>query len=161
MIPDTPGPHCSRRILEWTLACGLLMFGAHVLVVPGALEDSRMSRVLLLVSQPKFGALCFLVGCVRIHALYRNGSWPVWGPRLRAITALASAAILFQFAVALAQPYRGAPSPAMWFYFALFFGELRSVYRARRDTARPAFSQLKTIFARARRADADGPPPRP
>jgi hypothetical protein len=130
---DTPGPHCSRRQFEWTMAIAMSLFGLHHLLVPGALVNSRYSAVLLVLTATQFSFACVMVGLTRILVLVRNGQWPEWGPRIRALAALCAMAIWAQLAVALWQPASGSSSAGMWVYLTLAASELRSVIRARRD----------------------------
>jgi hypothetical protein len=127
---DLPGKYCSRRLFEWTMAFAMFGFGLHILLVPGTFSSSRYSAVLLLLNVSQFAAACVVVAVVRIVALARNGNWPHWGPRIRAMAAISAAVIWLQLAVALGQ---GTPSPGMWVYVALTGAEIVSVIRARRD----------------------------
>lgn len=129
MVDDPPGPHCSRRLFEWAMAIALMAFGLHVLLFPGTMASSRYAGVLLVLSIAQFGLVCILLGGVRVVALRRNGLWPHWGPRIRALAALGACAIWLQLAVSLAQH----ASPGLWIYVVLAGAELRSVWRARRD----------------------------
>lgn len=139
MIEDTPGPHCSHRLFEWTMAIAMLGFGLHSLLMPWTLTGSRYAAVLLVLNASQFSAACLIVVSCRFLALSRNGSWPTWGPRLRALAALCAAFLWLQLAVALTQPPTGNPSPGMWVYYALAGAELRSVWRARRDGNGPRY----------------------
>lgn len=129
MHDDPPGPHCSRRLFEWTMALALVGFGLHILILPSTMQSSRYAGVLLVLSTGQFAIACLLVGFTRIVALSRNGTWAVWGPRVRAFCAFGSAAIWAQLAVSLGQYH----SPGVWVYVAIAGAELRSVLRARRD----------------------------
>lgn len=135
IMPDVPGPYCSRRLFEWTMAIAMGAFGVHVLMVPGTLTTSRYAGVLLVMSVHQFALSCILVGAVRLLALMRNGNWPHWGPRIRAMGAIAAAVIWLQLAVALGQGT--PPSPGMWIYAVVFGAEIFSVIRARRDAHGP------------------------
>jgi hypothetical protein len=130
---DPTGRYSSRRLFEWTMAIALMGFGLHLMVFPDALASARFSRVLLLVGSTPLMMICLAVGLTRILSLLRNGTWPVWGPRLRAITAMLSGAIWCQLAVALSQSQMGQPSPGIVIYVSLLGGELVSVWRSRRD----------------------------
>lgn len=112
------------------MAFAMAGFGLHILFVPAALVTSRYSAVLLVMSVSQFALACVVVGGIRILALTKNGNWPQWGPRIRAMLAISAAVIWLQLAVALGQ---GTPSPGMWIYIALTGGEILSVVRARRD----------------------------
>lgn len=115
------------------MAIAMTLFGLHHLLVPGALVNSRYSAVLLLLTATQFSFACVLVGLTRILMLSRNGHWPVWGPRIRAIAALCAAAIWLQLAVALWQPASGSSSSGMWVYLTLALSEMWAILRARRD----------------------------
>lgn len=129
MLVDPPGKRCANRLFEWVSALGMAFYGAHIVINPASLSNSRYSAVLVLFAPLMFGFLCLVTGLLRLFSLWRNGAWPVWGPRWRVILAFLSAMLWLQVAVALMQWL----SPGMWIYFSLFAGELRSVWRAMRD----------------------------
>lgn len=131
---DPIGKRCSNRVFEWMSAAGMMCYGAHILSAPSALLNSRYAAVIVLFGWPiLFGLCCFVTGSVRLMALYRNGTWPVWGPRLRIVLAVVAAFLWLQLAVALLQWSKLPPSPGMWIYFALTGAEIRTVWRAARD----------------------------
>lgn len=126
---DPTGQHCSNRLFEWMSGIGLFFYGLHVIVLPASMASSRYASVLLIFTPLQFGLCCAVVGAARVVSLYKNGTWFVWGPRLRVFLALAAAGLYGQIAVALLQ----WQSPGMWVYFAVVGAELRTIWRAKRE----------------------------
>lgn len=75
----------------------------------------------------------FAIGAaIRMLALYANGHWPIYGPRMRAACALFGAVVWAEMAAALVVD-RGHLSVDVATYTALTIGELYSSYRAAGD----------------------------
>jgi hypothetical protein len=136
MSHDVPGAHCRNRLFEWTMTCALFALGVHLLIWPDAIKASSFRILLNVIGSDSMMAFYLLVGGFRAVALYLNGNWPVWGPQVRALGALAGAVVWLQMDIALAQlaPAVGTPpSPGIPVYTALFIAELYSTYRAAAD----------------------------
>lgn len=118
-------------LFEWTMARGLLGFGLWVAFVPGSFPASRFSTALLVFDVQDIAALCITIALIRLGTLTLNGRLGIWGPRVRAASAAASAFMWLQFAIALWTPVH--PSPGIPIYVMLFYSEFRSLIKARRD----------------------------
>jgi hypothetical protein len=84
----------------------------------------------------KDGVLLENFGLSRIAALIANGSGPVHGPRLRALSAGSAALMWGQMRVVLLlriPNHQGFASPGIPAFFAPTFGELIYAYRAMSD----------------------------
>ena len=122
------------------MTLAMLGLGIMIAIWPAMIGASAFRFMLTVVTAHNMALVFLLFGVLRIAALFANGSWPVHGPRLRAIGAGTAALMWGQMFVALLMlaPFNnGIPSPGIPVYFALTLGELISAYRAMSDE-RPA-----------------------
>ncbi|MBR1150067.1 hypothetical protein [Bradyrhizobium sp. JYMT SZCCT0428] len=125
--------HFENRLFE--LATTAMMLGLAVLIAlwPDAIAASAFRYLLLVLSPAWLGGGFCIAGTLRLAALVANGSWPFYGPILRAIGALSGAMIWCQMCIALVLliPNVGStPSPGIPVYLVLTIFELFSMYRA-------------------------------
>ncbi len=133
---NAPGKHCKNRLFEWAMTAALLGMGIVQVAFPQSVAQSKFQFMLEVVGAGSLTAFCIVVGSLRAVALYLNGSWPVWGARVRMIAAIGSATVWMQMGLSLTymQIIAGAPpSPSSPLLFALVFAELYSTYRAGAD----------------------------
>jgi hypothetical protein len=126
----------SNRLFEWVAATILLGISLHLVMWPDAVSHGRFSQMAAFVGPEFFGRACLVVGFARLFFLAANGSMPVWGPRLRAIGAIAGSLIWLQLAAApiLNGLMPGStPSNGIPVYLGLALGDLISTYRAAAD----------------------------
>lgn len=135
-MTNAPGKHCRNRVFEWTMTGALLGMGAMLVIWPNAIAMSKLQFMLDVVGSGSLTLLYITVGCFRIVALYLNGNWPLWGARVRALTAIGSAIVWLQMGMSLflmQLAIGGPPSPSVPLYLALVCAELYSTYRAAAD----------------------------
>lgn len=133
---DLPGYRCRNRMFEWSMTAAMIMLGVQLLIWPGSLGFSHFAPILDVMSPFTIAIFCLFFGALRAVALWRNGTWPKWGPTFRALGAIAGAVILISIDVALIRQsleVNRPPSPGVPFYTVFFVGELRSVRRAKAD----------------------------
>lgn len=124
------------RLFEWIMALIMIGLAALMFVWPNAVQASDFRIILTIVSAENMALFFAVFGLLRAAALIANGSWPVHGPRLRAMGAGSGALMWMQMTVALVlfAPFNeGVPSPGIPVYFALTIGEIVSAYRAMTD----------------------------
>lgn len=128
--------HCFNRLFEWMTASMMVVIAIIVAVNPKTVEFGGfyLMRDIGLTASA-LGTLFMAGGCLRIAALFANGHWPVYGPRLRAACALMGAVIWMQMLLALTawSTKSGYISIGVSVYFFLTVGELISCYRAAAD----------------------------
>lgn len=130
------------RLFEWVMTLAMLGLAIEIAIWPGTIGASSFRLILVLVSTEHMAVFFAVFGLMRIAALFANGSWPVHGPRLRAMGAGSAALMWGQMCVALLllAPFnQGVPSPGLPVYFALTIGELVSAYRAMTDERRTPY----------------------
>lgn len=127
--------YCGNRLFEWVMTAAMLGLALEISIWPETIQASAFRFILLAVSTQFLGWFFLVAGAVRIAALVANGSWPVYGPWVRAVASGAAALIWAQMDIALfiLIPLNDAPSPGIPVYFALTIGELISCYRALSD----------------------------
>jgi hypothetical protein len=127
--------YVEARLFEWVMAIGMIGLGIEIIIFPDVVHAA--SFMLLAAIFPKLSIDIFLIffGSLRIAALIANGRSLVYGPRVRAIGALAGATLWAQFDLSIIYVSRDgtAPPAAMAFWFVFIFGELYSAYRAAGD----------------------------
>lgn len=124
------------RLFEWVMTVAMLGLSIEIAIWPGTIGASSFRYILHIVSAENMAFFFGIFGGLRIAALIANGSWPVHGPRLRAMGAASASLMWAQMCVALlmlAPLNNGVPSPGLPVYFALTIGELVSAYRAMTD----------------------------
>jgi hypothetical protein len=132
-MPNTLMRYCRDRLFEWIMTAAMLGLAAEIAIWPGTIGASAFRFILSVVSAQNMGIFFFAFGVVRIAALVANGSWPVHGPKMRALGAGFAALMWGQMCIALlllAPLNNGIPSPGIPVYFALTIGEVISAYRA-------------------------------
>lgn len=136
-----PGVHCRNRRMEWSLSAMMVGCGILLLLVHGSIAGSAF-RLMLDVGmrQETLGPFFFTFGLLRALALWHNGNWPVWGPRLRAVGALAGMSIWGQLLLALVG---FGLTTGLWplgvpVFFVLLVDEGLAIDRAVRDVQQPA-----------------------
>lgn len=135
MMQSSPH-HCSNRLFEWTTSGAMLGIALCVAISPKTVTSGGfylMQNVGL--SPAALGVLFTLGGCLRIAALYANGSWPSYGPKCRAAGAALGALLWGQMTIALFkwswdQDYIAI---GVCVYAALTISEMISCGRATRD----------------------------
>lgn len=130
--------HCSNRLFEWVMTGALLGLGLLILVYPKSMGASAFRYILDIIGPLWLATFYLLIGGFRIAALIANGSWPTWGPMIRASACGAAALIWAQMDIALLMliPQAGTPpSPGIPVYFALTIGEIFSCYRVLANNA--------------------------
>lgn len=121
------------RLSELGTSTMMLGLALHIAIWPDAIGASAFRKILEVLPQAWLGVGFLIVGAGRLAALVANGSWPYYGPLLRAAGALSGAMIWFQMCIALYQlvPTLGSPpSPGIPVYLVLTIIELLSMYRA-------------------------------
>lgn len=130
--------HCRHRLFEWVMTVAMLGLAIEIFFWPGTIGASAFRYMLRVIQPELLGGFFLIVGLFRIAALYANGNWPKFGPRIRALAAGAAALIWGQmlFALFALAPHTGIPSPGIPVYLALTLGEMISAYRAATDGGR-------------------------
>lgn len=123
------------RLFEWLMALALLGIGLLIIISTGVLHHGALRFNLFgALPWPLFVIVVWSVGFARIIGLIycSNGSWPVWGPRLRVLTSIFGAFFWFQALVGLIGTAfeRGSPSIGIVVYGILAFGECVSCLMA-------------------------------
>lgn len=124
------------RLFEWGMALAMLCLAVEIFVWPLTLGASAFRYLAVVVNTQNVGFLFFFVAIARGVALIVNGRSDVYGPRVRALGAMAGAVIWSQMLVALfvlMSEVSSPPSPGIPVYFALTICELISCYRAATD----------------------------
>ena len=128
--------HCFNRLFEWMTAMMMIGISITVAINPKTVEFGGFYLLADIgLTAPALGTLFMAGGCIRVAALFANGSWPVYGPRFRAGCSLFGAVIWMQMLVALTawSTRSGYLSIGVPVYFFLTVGELISCYRAATD----------------------------
>jgi len=120
--------HFNNRISE--AAAAWMMIGIAVLIVtdPAAADAHSFDLIGVAIVDDWLAPAFLTVGVVRMAALIANGSWPVYGPWMRAGCALLGALIWSQMCLSLV--ILALPSPGVPIYAVLTGTELFSIYRA-------------------------------
>ena len=127
--------HLEGRLFEWVMATAMVLLALECFVWPRTLEASAFYWLTTLMPSSFIGIFLLLFGVLRFAALVANGRSLVYGPRARALGALAGAVLWAQFDLALIAAYtvKGPPSPGIPFWFTFTLAELYSAYRAASD----------------------------
>lgn len=120
--------HFNNRISEASAAW--MMIGIAVLIAtnPAAADAHSFDLIGIAIVDDWLAPAFLTVGMVRMAALIANGSWPVYGPWMRACGALLGALIWSQMCLSLV--ILALPSPGIPIYAVLTATELFSIYRA-------------------------------
>ena len=129
--------HVEGRLFEWTMSIAMIFLAFEIFIWPRTLEASAFYWLVIVMPSELVGIFMLLVGMSRAIARVINGRSPLYGPRVRAVGAVAGAVMWAQFALALAMPFvmneRAIPSPGIPFWFSFTLAELYSAYRAAGD----------------------------
>jgi hypothetical protein len=127
--------HLEGRLFEWVMASAMVLLAAQTFLWPETLIASSFQVLTGLMPISFIGIFLLLFGIARAAALVANGRSLVYGPRVRALGALAGAVLWAQFDLALLADFtvKGVPSPGIPFWSAFTLAELYSAYRAASD----------------------------
>lgn len=132
----TPGPYCRNRQFEWFTTTSLLGMGMLMAIWPSTMGASSFRYILMVMTPQDLTAAYLGIGIFRAVALIANGRAPVWGPRIRALGAIAGASVWLQMDIALIiwmAQNDIPPSPGMAMFTAVIVGEIISGRRAMND----------------------------
>lgn len=125
--------HFEGRQTEVLTTLVLISLSIHLSLWPQSVANSSFNHLLNYI-QPNLLSFFFgLFGFLRFAALIANGTWPKYGPYLRAAGAFAGALIFANMSAALYQNVLSngtQPSPGIPVYIILSLFELLSIYRA-------------------------------
>lgn len=129
-----------NRQAEWIMVVSMLGLSVEIIVWPQTLSSSAF-RYLISSSSPQWiGIMYLIIVYLRIVALILNGRSSEYGPKARALCALAGAMIWAQMDMALfkllIEVRSSVPSPGIPIYLALTLSELLTAYRAMTDVRR-------------------------
>lgn len=125
--------HFENRLFELAMTVAMLGIAIWVMVWPGSIEAGSFKFLLRVMSAGAVIGIYALLGVARIAALIANGSWPFYGPIVRAIGALFAAFVWAQMSAALflwSDVTGRPPSIGIPVYATLALFELVSMYRA-------------------------------
>jgi hypothetical protein len=131
--------HFQNRLFELATSTIMVAMAVHLLVWPESLGASLFRFELNLMSALGIAFLLGGAGILRVAALVANGSWPIYGPRLRACGAIVGASVWAQMCTSLVlyNVDRANPqSPGIWVYLVLTLVELIAMCRALVDDGR-------------------------
>lgn len=122
------------RSVEWLLASLMLAWGIGLLLPGDTMELNTYRFLSALAPEPVWAAWSLAIGCVRLLALYINGSWRRT-PLIRGICSVLGMmwwlVLGFLFMTATA----GGPTPAALLWYPVFVGfEGYSAFRSARDS---------------------------
>jgi hypothetical protein len=128
------------RLFECVTTLILLGLAATVVASPATIERGEFRYMLVKFTPLALALLFAALGMLRLVALYANGRWPMWGPRLRAIGACGAAMLWAWMALALIVMTRdtGALPLAAAACIGLALGEIVSCAVAGSDVRRAA-----------------------
>ena len=120
------------RLLEWTNSVAFGALGICVLVWPKTATNPAFQLFAWVLPTAIIGLVLIACGFSCIAALVANGSSKVFGPRVRAWTALLRSMLLFQFGLSTLQSSvaQGFPFTVVPFWFLMALAEIWVVYRA-------------------------------
>jgi len=123
------------RLFEWVMAAAMVLLAIETFAWPRTLEASAFYWLTAAMPAAFIAWFLLIFGMLRCAALIANGRSKIYGPRARAIGALAGAAMWAQFDLALLASFtvKGPPSPGIPFWFTFTLAELYSAYRAASD----------------------------
>lgn len=128
------------RLFEFVMMLGMLGISAQLLLWPSTISESALRYMLVLFSEQLLTIMFLVSGLFRLAALIANGSWRVWGPRLRSYSSVLGWVQWTTVTVALVRLHietGAAPSIGISIYAALSVGEMISLYWVIQDGARP------------------------
>jgi hypothetical protein len=127
--------HLEGRLFEWVMATAMVLLAVETFIWPQTLNASAFHLLTTLMPTSFIGVFLLVFGAARCGALIANGRSAVYGPRVRALGAIAGAVLWAQFELALLAAFtvKGPPSPGIPFWFTFTLAELYSAYRAASD----------------------------
>lgn len=131
--------HFENRLFELATSGMMIALSAHILILPNSIQASDFRLILQLVEASYLAVFFGIGGILRFAALVANGSWPFYGPKLRAGCAFVGASVWAQMCTSLFlyQANTGNPtSPGIWVYLVLTIVELIAMCRALVDHGR-------------------------
>lgn len=129
-------PNHNVRLFEWMTA--LMMLGMAVIIAANP-HTVKVGGFYLMsnvgITATTLAVISTFIGCIRIAALFANGTWPIWGPRFRAACSLLASVMWMQMFLALIawSTESGYVSIGASIYLCLALGEVISCYRAATD----------------------------
>lgn len=120
------------RLFEWVMATAMILLAVNIYLDPSVLGAKSFLLINDYVSGWCLSLFLLLFGIARFVALIANGRSEIYGPRTRAIAAVAGAILWGQFALAIVLA-SGPPSPGLPFWGPFVLAELYSAYRAETD----------------------------
>jgi hypothetical protein len=138
--------HFDTRAVEWMSAFMLTAWGSYVILHPGVFSGplapafTGMSRI---APQEVWGFTSFLIGFIRIVALFINGQWGLT-PIIRVATSFMSVFVWFWLSVGLY--LSTVPAPGLVLYLGLMMSDMYSAFRAASDAYEAeAMKRLKEL----------------
>lgn len=126
--------HFAVRAPEWLNGLTLVAWGGYVVLNPHMFASARANGGLHMLTdlapQEVWGLGAFIVGAVRVVALFINGQWGVT-PIIRVLTSYVSA--FFWFLIAADFLRAGVPQLGVVMYSSLLASDMVSVFRAAGD----------------------------
>lgn len=125
--------HFQIRISEWFNACLLMAWGAFLILVPNVFDGPAsvvFTGMADFARQEVWGFAAFVVGTIRMVALFINGRWGLT-PIIRVITSFLSVFVWFWVCVGLSRA--GFPQTGMVVYPGLMLLDMYSAFRAASD----------------------------
>lgn len=127
---------CLNRLFEWVMSGAMITVGIHLYLWPGAIGHSSFHFISDVLGLGTLRTLFITVGWFSMLALFANGRWPIWGPRVRAMGAFCRCILWLWMEVALIKLMHeiGAPpSPGIPIYTAMVVGEIIAIGMAASD----------------------------
>jgi hypothetical protein len=127
--------YIENRLFEWGMVFAMLLLALEIFLWPATMSESAFRYLAATISPENLGAFFLVIGLARGAALIINGRSNIYGPRVRAIGALAGAIIWSQMVSALLMllTETSVPSPGIPIYLSLTICEMISSYRAATD----------------------------
>jgi hypothetical protein len=131
--------HFENRLFELATSGMMIALSIHITIWPESIRAS-IFRFLLQMTGPVWLVPLFAIGGIlRFAALVANGTWPIYGPKLRACGAIVGASLWAQMCTSLVLYHCNTgnpPSPGIWVYLVLTIVELIAMCRALVDYGR-------------------------
>lgn len=128
------------RLFEWVISIIMVMLGIQLLIWPELHVAASFVELLKVMPASAIAWFLFTFGIARVGALVANGRSTFYGPRVRAVGAVAGALLWLQFAYSLIENMDsdvlgalGAPALGIPFWIMFALAELYSAYRAETD----------------------------
>ena len=125
--------HFEARAVEWISGLILMAWGAYLIIFPGIFAGPTRPIWLVheaLAPQEIWGFGGFVIGTIRVVALFINGKWGLT-PMIRVFTSFLSVFVWFWVAVGLFKvPF---PNTGVVVYSGLMLADMYSAFRAASD----------------------------